>query len=361
MVLFFQALFTAGLRRPMDIAVDYITGNIYFSDTDDHHIAVCSNNAYYCKALITQIAHLLCSIALHPQKGEIYWTVQGSDAMIGKASMDGTSQVALITTDIRLPNCKFQVIFVRCLFYFKANFRSKIKGIAIDGPNERLYWTDGDLQTVESCKLDGSDRRIIIEKVSANPYGIAIFQDNLFWSDWHSQTIESCDKFTGKNRSTIVTEKDHLIFDISVYHPAMQPTVKNPCFENPCSHLCLLNMNGSYTCECPKQMEKLPDNKNQCRYIEEPKELLIGIKNHLVTFKHTSFGKHEEGQGHSIKYQVDKMTYNSISGDVIAVDNQQKIIYQINLRDYTVRDLITEHIGNVTALSFGKLDLLKYM
>lgn len=53
------------------------------------------------------------------------------------------------------------------------------------------------------------------------------------------------------------------------------------------------------------------------------------------------------------------MTFNSISGHAIAVDNKEKVIYQVDLRDnYMVKDLITEHIGNVTGLSFGKLTFI---
>lgn len=229
----------------------------------------------------------------------------------------------------------------------------KKKGLALDWPNERLYWVDAKIETIESSKLDGSDRRLVVNKVSKHPFGIAVFQDTLFWSDWDSKSIQSCDKFTGKNRSTII--RDSVIYDVHVYHPAIQKSGRNPCLESDCSHLCLLNMNNSYTCDCPKYMELTLD-KHQCRYTGKRKLILIGIGNRLVTFEHQSFGRHEEGEGHTIKYQVHKMTFNSISGDAIAVDNQQKIIYQVSLRNnYAVKDLITEHIGNVTGLSFGKL------
>lgn len=320
-------MFTAGLGKPEDIAIDHITGNIYFSDNDYQHIAVCTNDGRYCTAIITENVHRPRGIALYPQKGKIYWTDWGTTPMIAVASMDGTSIQTLITKDIHWPN-----------------------GLTLDWPNERIYWVDAKLKSIESCKLDGSDRRLVIKKVSKHPYGIAVFQDSLFWSDWDSKSIQSCNKFTGKNRTTII--RDTVIYDVHIYHPAMQGFARNPCLDNQCSHLCLLNMNSSYTCECPKYMELTVD-KHTCRSTGKEKLVLMALENRLVTFEHQSFGRHEDGIGKTLKYRVDKMAFNTISGHVIGVDNHLKVIYQVDLRTYNTKDLITKNIGNVTALSYG--------
>lgn len=55
-----------------------------------------------------------------------------------------------------------------------------------------------------------------------------------------------------------------------------------------------------------------------------------------------------------MKNRVEKIAFNSISGDVNAFDNQQKVSYQINLRIHTETDF-TENIGNAGTLLFGKL------
>lgn len=225
----FQTLFTAGLSKPTDIAVDYVTRNVYFSDSDYQHLAVCSNDARYCKAIITEGVHRPRGIALYPQKGKIFWTDWGTNPMISVASMDGTSRQILISTDIIWPN-----------------------GLALDWPNERVYWVDAKSKSIESCRTDGTDRRTIIKNALNHPYGIAVFHDTLYWSDWDSKSIQSCDKFTGQNVRTIVTNET--IYDVEIYHPAMQTAMRNPCLDAGCSHLCLLNMNNSYTCDCPKGM-----------------------------------------------------------------------------------------------------------
>lgn len=323
-----QTLFTAGLGKPEDIAVDYITGNIYFTDNDFQHVAVCSNDARYCRAIITENVHRPRGIALHPQKGKMYWTDWGTNPMIAVASMDGNFNQRLVTEDVQWPN-----------------------GLTLDWPNNRIYWVDAKFKTIESCKLDGSDRRRVIKQVSKHPYGIAVFQDTLFWSDWDSKSIQSCNKFTGKNRTTII--RDSVIYDIHIYHPIMQRFAENPCNKSGCSHLCLLNSNSSYTCDCPKYMELTVD-KHTCRWTGKQKMILLGLGNRMVTFEHQSFGRHEDGEGKVLRYQIDKMAFNSINGDAIVADNLRKVIIQVSMKNYATKELITKNIGNITALAYGK-------
>lgn len=323
-----QTLFTAGLGKPTDIAVDYITRNIYFTDSDQQHLAVCSNDGIYCKAIITENVHRPRGIVLYPQKGVLFWTDWGANPMIATASMDGTSRVPIITQNIIWPN-----------------------GLTLDWPNERLYWVDGKFQSIESSKLDGSDRKRVIETASNHPYGIAVFQEKLFWSDWESKSIQSCDKFTGRNVNTVV--RDAIIYDLEVFHPAMQPTANNPCYDNQCSHLCLLNLNNSYTCECPPNFE-LSVNKHKCRPTRKQKTVLMGIGNQMHRLDKRSFGRHKDDKGKTFKFRIDKMALNSATGDVFVADNLKKAIFQVNPKDSITKEIIKDNIGVVSAMTFGK-------
>lgn len=321
-------MFTAGLSKPTDIAVDYITRNIYFTDSDFQHLAVCSNDGRHCKAIITENVHRPRGIALHPQKGILFWTDWGANPMVATASMDGKFSRPLITRNIIWPN-----------------------GLALDWPNDRLYWVDAKFQSIDSCKLDGSDRRRVIEKVSNHPYGIAVFQDQVFWSDWESNSIQSCDKFTGEHLNTVV--RDDIIYDIKVYHPAMQPVMVNSCHDNPCSHLCLLNMNHSYTCECPKNLV-LSVDKHKCRPTRKQKTVLMGSGNQLSTLNHRSFGRHTDDKGKTFKFRIDKMAFNPETGDIFVADNQRKAIFLVNLKDNLTKEIIKDNIGKISAMTYGE-------
>ncbi|CAH1393047.1 unnamed protein product [Nezara viridula] len=56
-----------------------------------------------------------------------------------------------------------------------------------------------------------------------------------------------------------------LIFDKAVYDPLLLWRVANLCGINNgnCSHLCLLDFNSIYKCDCPHVM-KLADDKKTC-------------------------------------------------------------------------------------------------
>lgn len=78
----------------------------------------------------------------------MFWTDWGEKPEIAKANMDGSEDLSLVSNNIGWPN-----------------------GLAIDFPNERLYWTDAKQYTIESVKLDGTNRRVSnLDSLFANKF-----------------------------------------------------------------------------------------------------------------------------------------------------------------------------------------------
>lgn len=176
-----EVILTAGLETPEDISIDWLTGNIYFTDAGRSHIAVCNGNGDYCTELVsTDIMERPRGIALHPPDAMLIWTEWGADAHIGIAFMDG-SQPKVLIDHVQWPN-----------------------GITFDWPSRRIYWVDAKLQTIESATIQGHDRRVVLSDIAKHPYGIAVFENRIYWSDWETKSIDSCDKFTGKDHEIIV-------------------------------------------------------------------------------------------------------------------------------------------------------------
>lgn len=85
-------------------------------------------------------------------------------------------------------------------------------GLAVDRIEERLYWNDAKILTIESSDFDGLDRRTILSKVPY-PYGIVIVGPHVFWTDWKTKSLHRADKFTGQNQ-ILIREKLEGLMDI---------------------------------------------------------------------------------------------------------------------------------------------------
>lgn len=324
-----ELLLTSGLASPEDLAVDWMTGNIYFSDSGHVMIAVCTNNGVHCAVLIESKLHKPRGIALLPQNGTMYFSDWGDVAMIGSAGMDGKNQKVLIDDDIHWPN-----------------------GLTIDWPNNRIYWVDAKLKKVESVRLDGTQRVTVIGSTIKHPFSIAVFNDRIYWSDWDTKSIQSCDKFNGKDRKTVV--QDRQIFDIHIYHSSIQPKGDHPCLGNFCSHLCLLGQNSTYSCACPLGMTLKPD-KHACRELFKRQYLLMGLGNYLVKLDIQTLGRHDITKGDAFQFSISRMAFNSITGDLFVADNIQKAIFLVDMKLKTSNRLIASGIGNISALAFDYL------
>ena len=71
----------------------------------------------------------------------IYWTDWGSTPKIERASMDGKDRLTIVDTLLFWPN-----------------------GLVIDYAASRLYWVDAKHHVIESAKLDGSQRKTVINR-----------------------------------------------------------------------------------------------------------------------------------------------------------------------------------------------------
>lgn len=256
----------------------------------------------------------------------MYWSDWEKPAEIATSKMDGTADKALVKRDIAWPN-----------------------GLALDYPNSRLYWVDAKLKRLESVKLDGSDRRIILDKIVKHPYAIAVFEDKLYWSDWGSHSIQSCNKFTGKNHTTIVKEKKADIYGIHIYHSGLKASrATNPCSGNICSHICLLS-GSTYACACPEHKKLSSDNRT-CTSVEKPQVLVAGIKNTLLKIEHQKLGKQSMKKVPTITKEIASLAYDPKNNTLYIYDSKSKAILKMNVGTESGL-FIEENLVNITSLS----------
>ncbi|XP_037739600.1 prolow-density lipoprotein receptor-related protein 1 isoform X1 [Chelonia mydas] len=218
----------SGLKMPRGIAVDWVAGNVYWTDSGRDVIEVAQMKGDNRKTLISGMIDEPHAIVVDPLRGTMYWSDWGNHPKIETAAMDGTMRETLVQDNIQWPT-----------------------GLAVDYHNERLYWADAKLSVIGSIRLDGTDPVVAIDnkKGLSHPFSIDIFEDYIYGVTYINNRIFKIHKF-GHGPVTNLTSGLNHATDVVLYHQYKQPDVTNPCDRKKCEWLCLLSPSGP-VCTCP--------------------------------------------------------------------------------------------------------------
>uniref|UniRef100_A0A8C9VTS3 LDL receptor related protein 1 n=1 Tax=Scleropages formosus TaxID=113540 RepID=A0A8C9VTS3_SCLFO len=225
-----------GLKMPRGIAIDWVAGNIYWTDSGRDVIEVAQINGQHRKTLISGMIDEPYAIVVDPQRGKMYWADWGNHPKIETAAMDGTMRETLVQDNIQWPT-----------------------GLAVDYFNERLYWADAKLSVIGSVRLNGTEPVVAVSSIKNNlyhPFSIDIFEDYIYGVTYINNFVFRVNKFGKGPMENLTTGINHAT-DIVLYHRYKQPEMTNPCDRKKCEWLCLLSPSGP-VCTCPNG--RTPDN-----------------------------------------------------------------------------------------------------
>ncbi|XP_047676249.1 low-density lipoprotein receptor-related protein 1B-like isoform X1 [Tachysurus fulvidraco] len=235
-----------GLATPEGLAVDWIAGNLYWIDSNLDQIEVSRLNGDMRTTLIAGGMEHPRAIAVDPGQGALFWT--DWDAMFPRiegASMSGSA---------------------RHVVYEDMEVGAWPNGLTLDHLERRIVWTDARSDAIYSSLYDGTGLREILRghEFLSHPFAVSLYGGSVFWTDWRTNTLTKASKWTGAN-VTVIQKTSAQPFDLEIFHPSRQPQTPNPCDSNRgrglCSHLCLINYNGSASCACPYLMKLSPNNQ----------------------------------------------------------------------------------------------------
>jgi low density lipoprotein receptor-related protein 5/6 len=222
--------------HPDGIAVDWIAGNLFWTDSGTDRIEVARLDGENRRVIISEDLDEPRSIVLDLVNGWMYWSDWGKNPRIERAWMDGRERSVIIDTELVWPN-----------------------GIAVDIGRQKLYWCDAKLDRIEMSNVDGTERVTIIDTDLPHPFGFTMLGSSLYWTDWQDRNIQRANKISGKERTVLVSHLDDLM-GVKAVSISPSAEITNPCIQRRCSHICLMTPAGE-VCSCPNDYELTADNR----------------------------------------------------------------------------------------------------
>nr|CAD7429275.1 unnamed protein product [Timema monikensis] len=240
-------LVPGGNHHPYDLAVDPYGRFLYWTCAiaDTINVTRLDNGSSVGVVFAKAEGEKPRNIALHPEKGLMFWTDVGSNPRILRALMDGQKRI-VIASDLDM-----------------------FAALAVDRVDDLLFWAH--LKTLETSDLFGKGRRVLARTQLVTETSLVVHGDHLYWLDRDQQHIERVNKRSGGGRQIVLARIAQLTHLVAVNFPSKQMLANHGCSpENHaggCSHLCHATPSNSTTvpavCSCPVGMI-LHENRRTC-------------------------------------------------------------------------------------------------
>ncbi|KAK6725534.1 hypothetical protein RB195_004075 [Necator americanus] len=205
---------SASVYDPDGIAVDEMSGNIYWTSKSRNAIMMSDENNVYIKTVYRRGPSVLpYALAIDSAHRTIFWSDVGKKPSLNRMSIIDDDRGVDVVLDSSL---------------------IRPTAMAVDPYARRLYWIDQGLNYLGFCSYDGANRQVLQRKISRG-------------------TVEKMHKLFGKDRSIVVSGFSHPK-GIQIVHPEKWPrkNENNPCENNKtCSQICVpTNTRQGYQCLC---------------------------------------------------------------------------------------------------------------
>lgn len=228
----------SNLLDPRGVAVDWVGRNLYWTDGGDwaHNnvIMVSTLEGRKKRTLFRTGLNEPYDIAVEPLSGRVFWTELGIKPRISGASMDGKNKFNLVDSAIQWPT-GITIDYPSQRLYWADPKAKTIESINMNGKDRFLvYHTDDN---------------------AAKPYKLEVFEDKLYFTTYRTNNILSVNKFGMSDVGVLANRLNRASDILILQENKQARNVSNSCKDQPChqSALCI-NLPSSYTCLCPDHL-----------------------------------------------------------------------------------------------------------
>ncbi|XP_034653858.1 prolow-density lipoprotein receptor-related protein 1 isoform X1 [Drosophila subobscura] len=209
------------------IAIDWVAGNIYWSDTKRNLIEVSRLDGSHRYVVVSNVEKPTC-LAVDPLQGLLFYVTQQH---IGRVGLDGSQPFVLVNQT-------------------RTNWA--VGSLVLDIEATKVYWCEQHPDALMKVDYDGNLRQQLLNETLNNPVALAKMGDYLYWAEnKYNEGAIRVAPLSNLTQSKLVlqTEQD-AIRDLKIYSKRIQRG-SNPCEQSNggCEQLCLYN-GTSVVCAC---------------------------------------------------------------------------------------------------------------
>lgn len=229
-----------GLATVSGLAFDWMGYNLFYTNSDSNSVSVLKlGNTTVRKELVSETFHPM-SITLDPRSGYMYWSTWASlyqaTGLIERAWFDGSHREMFVNASSKHLHWP--------------------TSLSIDFNENKLYWCDPVIPSIERINLDGTNRQLIYEGQQNQFYPMSAvhFDDYIYWTDnvkGGIMKLRMSDALMDASSDHFITLSDEkpLVYDMKVFNQSARLDV-NVCSSNDtCPGLCLFTPEGA-KCFC---------------------------------------------------------------------------------------------------------------
>ncbi|XP_019638816.1 PREDICTED: low-density lipoprotein receptor-related protein 5-like [Branchiostoma belcheri] len=206
------------------LAVDWLNQNLYYTDAYYNWIGLFNTNSSNHHVVVQTGLDRPQGIAVHPSRGQIFWSDRGREPKIESATLSGQNRTVLVSTNIQAPH-----------------------GMVIDYVRNRLYWADSGLDIIGYYDLDSGTRGVYRYSPGTHFFDIAFDGAGILATDQSGDDLH----VIVDGEDVIEAQLRAQPHGVAFYHDSRQEWQETDCQVNNggCQHTCVGDA-GGHRCLC---------------------------------------------------------------------------------------------------------------